>query len=105
MGVSVVSMGEPMATLSPEQDAEQVLQRYWNLGVTSTVPVDPIFIARQMGIQVLETRLDAGVSGMLVKQHGSPPTIYLSETDSRGAAEVHLCARTRSLDEALAYER
>lgn len=83
MGASVVRTGEPIATLSPEQDAEQVLQRYWNLGARPIVPVDPIFIARQMGIQVLETRLDAGVSGMLVKQHGSPPTIYLNETDSR----------------------
>lgn len=82
-GVNITIMSEPTATLSPEHDAEQVLQRYWNLGTTTTVPVDPIFIARQMGIQVLETRLKAGVSGMLVKQRGSAPTIYLDETDSR----------------------
>ncbi|MBV9822578.1 MAG: ImmA/IrrE family metallo-endopeptidase [Actinobacteria bacterium] len=78
-----MTVKEPIATLSPEEDADKVLQRYWNFGGITTLPVDPIFIARQMGIQVLETRLDSGVSGMLVKQHDAPPTIYLNEADSR----------------------
>jgi len=56
----MVVVGEPVATLSPEEDAEKVLQRYWNFGDTTTVPVDPIFIARQMGDSRAHTNLAIG---------------------------------------------
>jgi Zn-dependent peptidase ImmA (M78 family) len=69
--------------LDAEQDAKQVLERHWNLGATTPVPVDPIFIARQLGLEILETGLERGVSGMLIKQPGAKATIYLSRDDSR----------------------
>jgi len=40
--------------------------------------VDPIFIAREFGLDVYLARLDPGVGGMLVSQPQKTPTIYLN---------------------------
>jgi Zn-dependent peptidase ImmA (M78 family) len=66
-----------------ETAAEQTLVEYWNLGAQTTVPVDPIFIAQQMGIQVWVADLEDGVAGMLVNRPPSEPEIYLRSDDAR----------------------
>jgi Zn-dependent peptidase ImmA (M78 family) len=46
------------------------------------VPVDPYSIARSLGIDVLAAPLTDDVSGMLVKQAGRDPQIYVSSDDA-----------------------
>jgi hypothetical protein len=48
--------------------AERMLMDYWNLGARLTIPVDPIFIAKQMGIKVWVAKLEDGVAGMVVNR-------------------------------------
>lgn len=45
-------------------------------------PVDPITIARRLGIQVLETDLPENVSGALFQDKGKDPIIVIHEADS-----------------------
>jgi hypothetical protein len=76
---------EPLSSTGDfERDAEALLDRFWNYGEGSpAVPVDPIFIARQLGLEVLIAPLEDGVGGMLVNRPGSQPTIYLNSSDGR----------------------
>jgi len=46
---------------------------YWNLGARPTIPVDPIFIAKQMGIKVSVAKLEDGVAGTLVNRTTGQP--------------------------------
>jgi len=46
------------------------------------MPVDPVYIAQGLGLQVFTALLDEGVSGMLVKRPGVDPAIYLNRLDS-----------------------
>ena len=46
------------------------------------VPVDPIRIARGLGIKVLVGKLPERVSGIVRKESGADPVIYLNEGDS-----------------------
>jgi Zn-dependent peptidase ImmA (M78 family) len=70
-------------TGDPEHDAQLVLQRYWNFGPANAVPVDPVFIAQAMGLDVLSADLGDGVGGMLLKRPHSQPVIYLNQSDPR----------------------
>lgn len=45
-------------------------------------PVDPVYIAKKLGAQVVVARLPDEVYGALMKEKGSDPIIYLEETDS-----------------------
>lgn len=72
-----------VSTGDPEEDARRMLERYWSLGAHAPIPVDPIFIARELGIGVYVAPLEQGVGGMLVNQPGKQPTIYLSADDHR----------------------
>jgi Zn-dependent peptidase ImmA (M78 family) len=45
-------------------------------------PVDPVYIAQGLGVQVYVAVLDEGVSGMLVKRPRLDPAIYLNRLDS-----------------------
>jgi Zn-dependent peptidase ImmA (M78 family) len=68
----------------PERDAEQLLASSWAQGHSIPIPVDPIEIARRQGIKVFTAGLEPGVSGMLIKEIGSDPEIYLNGQDSYG---------------------
>lgn len=46
-------------------------------------PVDPVWIANQLGIRVIEAQLKPDVSGALVKKQDADPVIVLNATDSR----------------------
>ena len=67
-----------MAT-NAEKSAELLLDSVWQLG---KFPVDPVWIARQLGIDVIETKLPDEVSGAIVKDIGKDPIIALCHTDS-----------------------
>lgn len=71
-------------TGSAERDAVGLLKTAWAPDYPVLPgPVDPIYIAQGLGIQVFTGVLDAGVSGMLVKRPGVDPEIYLNRLDSR----------------------
>lgn len=73
-----------MSGQDPEQAANEILEAVWRRsGDDLAIPVDPIHIARQLGIEVYTANLDEEVSGMLVKRPGVDPKIYLQSSDSR----------------------
>lgn len=61
-----------------KRDAEGIRRAAWQ----DILPVDPVLIARWLGINVLEAELDRDVAGALVKQSGQDPTILLNAVDS-----------------------
>jgi len=62
----------------PTDDAERILAEVWDGGL----PVDPVRIARALGIRVLNAHLDPDVSGALVKERQQDPAILLNAADS-----------------------
>ena len=68
---------------NPERDAQEILETVWAHDPAEIpIPVDPIAIARVMGIKVYTMALEGSVSGVLVKRKGEDPEIYLNERDS-----------------------
>ncbi len=61
-----------------EHDATKLLEAAWG----STIPVDPVAIARDAGLRVVEAELDENTLGALVKQPGHDPAILLNQNDS-----------------------
>ena len=59
--------------------AERMLAERWD----DTIPVDPVRIARGLGIEVLDARLRDNVSGALMKEPDQPPSIVLNWDDHR----------------------
>jgi Zn-dependent peptidase ImmA (M78 family) len=70
---------------SAERAAQEILGTVWLRDPSEIrLPVDPFFIARELGLAVYVSQLDHGVSGMLVKRAGyDDPEIYLNRRDSR----------------------
>ncbi|MEZ0577301.1 ImmA/IrrE family metallo-endopeptidase [Nocardioides sp. MH1] len=64
------------------RDASQLLDRAWAGPFGVDVPVDPVSIARSLGVDVFTANLDMGVAGLLVKRAGQDPAIYLNANDS-----------------------
>ncbi len=65
--------------MTPKESADIILKDIWgNRGF----PVDPVWIAKKMGIRIIETKLPSEVSGALIKDKGSDPVIIISKTDS-----------------------
>jgi Zn-dependent peptidase ImmA (M78 family) len=60
-----------------ERDAQQLLDQ---LRITG-MPVDPIRIARALGIKVWTSDLEPNVAGVLVKKQGDAPEIYINAAD------------------------
>jgi Zn-dependent peptidase ImmA (M78 family) len=58
-------------------DAAKLLKAAWS-GAT---PVDPVAIARAVGLRVLEAELDEKTLGALVKNPGQDPVILLNQAD------------------------
>jgi hypothetical protein len=81
----------------PEAAASELLDDCWD----GTLPVDPVRVAKSLGVKVLDAPLSEDLSGALVKKQGADPSILLNATDSRNrkrftcAHEIgHLILRT-----------
>ena len=64
--------------LDPKEQAQKIVDTLWS---TKKFPVDPITIAKRLGLKVVETDLPKGNSGALVKQAGEDATIILDKKD------------------------
>jgi Zn-dependent peptidase ImmA (M78 family) len=62
----------------PERDARELLERVWQ---DQPVPVDPIYLARELGIDVYVADLTPGWSGALMKRAYEPAGIYLNRDE------------------------
>jgi Zn-dependent peptidase ImmA (M78 family) len=62
-----------------EKAASELLEECWD----GTLPIDPVRIAKSLGVEVLRTDLKPDVSGALVKKQGKDPSILLNAEDSR----------------------
>lgn len=67
-------------TGNPERDAAALLS---SLNPQPSPPIDPISIARQLGLAVYVGGTGYDTAGMLVKRRGEDATIYLNRSDSR----------------------
>jgi len=65
-------------TSDPEVEARALLDRYWS---GKSLPVDPVEIARALGVEVLRAELPGNVSGVLLKQVGHEPRIVVHAGD------------------------
>jgi Zn-dependent peptidase ImmA (M78 family) len=65
-----------------KQEAERLLEIAWWSDPGAGIPIDPVQIARRLGIDVFEVSLDREVSGALIKGRGQDPEILLNATDS-----------------------
>lgn len=62
-----------------ERDAARILRASWG----TAIPVEPVAIAHELGIRVLEAQLDGNTLGALLKEPQEDPTILLNQQDSR----------------------
>lgn len=60
--------------------AESLLKSVWG---QREFPVDPVWLANQLGIDVIETDLPDNVSGALIKDQDKDPVIVLCKSDSK----------------------
>lgn len=58
--------------------AQALLSEAWD----ETLPVDPVRIARALGMDVLTAQLDDNVAGVIIKERGQDPSIVLNAQDS-----------------------
>jgi len=61
-----------------EKAAVELLDECWD----GSLPIDPVRIAKSLGVKVLDTYLKQNVSGALVKKQGEDPSIVLNAEDS-----------------------
>ena len=74
----------PVTRLDPEREAQAILDTSWiRSGFELALPVDPTYIANELGIKVFRAGLDADISGILKKRPGMDAEIYLQASDSR----------------------
>lgn len=59
--------------------ANAVLETYWP---SLSIPVDPVQIARSMGLSVFRSKLDGDVWGMIIGDEGGSADIYLEYNQS-----------------------
>src|ERR1700684_1249177 len=84
------------------RDAAKLRDAVW----APVIPVDPVAIARNAGLRVLEAELDENTMGALIKQPGQEPTIMLNQNDGENrkrftcAHELgHFVRRSEEADE------
>lgn len=65
-----------------KQEAADEATRLLTVAWPFSIPIDPVAIARTVGIRVLTAPLDAETMGVLIKQPGQDPTIMINEGDS-----------------------
>jgi Zn-dependent peptidase ImmA (M78 family) len=70
-----------------EIDAIELLDQSWD----GAFPVDPVRIAKDLGVKVLDASLKKDISGALVKKEGRDPSILLNAEDSK-ARKRFTCA-------------
>ena len=68
-----------MTISDPKEEARALLDRYW---AGRGMPVDPVEIARSLGVQVLRGNLPSDVAGVLMKRAGHDPRIVVAAGDS-----------------------
>src|SRR6266487_4675697 len=61
-----------------EREAQQLLDTVWG----NRFPVDPVQIARDLGLDVQEAELEPNVAGAIFKETGQDPTIFINASDS-----------------------
>jgi Zn-dependent peptidase ImmA (M78 family) len=61
-----------------KKDAEGILRTVWG---GYPFPVDPVRIARSLGINVVDGSLSPNIAGAIVKEPGKDPVILLNEND------------------------
>lgn len=66
-----------MSDRDPTQAADRIRRSTWS----DVFPVDPVQIARQLGVDVRRAVLRQDISGALVKKLGEDPTILLNAND------------------------
>lgn len=64
----------------PYDAAQQILDELWK---DRGLPIDPVWIAGELGMRVMEDELPEEVSGALIKEKGKDPLIVLSAADSK----------------------
>lgn len=80
------------STRSPDTEARELLTRYWaDTRGNLPLPVDPVYIARQLGLEVWATDLDRDTQGVLVGNPGVPATIHVNARDAR-TRQRYTCA-------------
>lgn len=91
-----------------EKDAADLLARVWS---SQDLPVDPVRIAKELGIEAFAAQLDRNVSGALVKKPGRDPVILLNQDDSENrqrfscAHELgHFVRRSNQMGESEEFE-
>lgn len=69
---------------TPDMQATALLTQHWATpDGTYPLPVDPIYLARQLGMEVYLSDLAPEVSAVLVASPGQQTSIYLSRSDPR----------------------
>jgi Zn-dependent peptidase ImmA (M78 family) len=72
-------MSNTAKNIGAEVAAKIFLDEFWEEG---RFPVDPVFIAQEVGIKVVKSDLPENVSGALIKEKGKDPVIFLDKKDS-----------------------
>jgi Zn-dependent peptidase ImmA (M78 family) len=84
MGAMATGGGE-MTMRPAEEQADALLRSAWHRAADDRgflIPVDPFHIAERLGVEVFSARLDADVSGMLVKEPSQGARVYVNAADS-----------------------
>jgi Zn-dependent peptidase ImmA (M78 family) len=69
-------------TLKPDREARRILDSVWaELAGRPTIPVDPVRIAKALGIDVYDADLPSSVSGAIRKRPNADPVILLNRDD------------------------
>lgn len=66
--------------MDAKTSANELLESIWG---GRGFPIDPVWIAAQLGLDVIETDLPESVSGALIKDKEKDPVIVLSKSDSK----------------------
>lgn len=82
MRAAATSIDDSIASLHSEakRDAEAVRRAVWR---DHWFPVDPVRIARALGLKVLDARLPDDVAGAIVRENGRDPIVVSNATDHR----------------------
>lgn len=85
-GFAPSTLGSAPLSVDPaaEGAAARVLTEFWfedSQGLPK-VPVDPIAIARRLGIDVFTSVLAPSVAGIIIKERGGTPSIHLNLSDA-----------------------
>jgi Zn-dependent peptidase ImmA (M78 family) len=69
--------------MDPSEEADRLLNSVWAaIAGDRYIPVDPIVISRELGIDVFDADLESSTSGMIIKKVGYDPRILLNRADS-----------------------